>query len=188
MLNQIAQFILETGFGLLVFVLLARFYMQLVRAPFRNPVGQFLTALSDWMVLPARRIVPGLRGLDLATLACAWLAEAVLLWLVLMLRGVSIDSGTDFLAIGGLAVVELVRATIQITVAVVVVQVVVSWVSPHAPLAPLFNALARPLLRPFRRFIPLVGNVDLSPFVFIVLAQVLLIAISALGRYMLTLH
>jgi YggT family protein len=182
MLNQIAQFILETAFGLLVFVLLGRFYMQLVRASFRNPVGQFLTALSDWVVLPARRVVPGLRGLDLATLVCAWLAEAVLLWLVLMLRGFTIDSGTDFLAIGGLALMELVRATIQITMAVVVVQVVVSWVSPYAPLAPLFNALARPLLRPFQRYIPLVGNVDLSPFVFLVLAQVLLIALAYLNR------
>ena len=73
MLSQILRFLLDTVFGFFVFVLLARFYLQLLRAPFRNPLGQFVTALTNWLVLPARRLIPGMFGLDLASFLLAWL-------------------------------------------------------------------------------------------------------------------
>ena len=77
MLSQILQFLLDTIFGFFVFVLLARFYLQLMRAPFRNPLGQFVAALTNWLVLPARRFIPGMFGLDLASFLLAWLIEAL---------------------------------------------------------------------------------------------------------------
>ena len=73
MLNQILTFLLDTLLGLFSLVLLLRFYMQLLRAPFRNPLTQFLIALTDFIVRPARRVIPGLRGMDLSTLLLAWL-------------------------------------------------------------------------------------------------------------------
>jgi uncharacterized protein YggT (Ycf19 family) len=76
MFSQIAHLLIQTAFGLLVYTLLLRFYMQALRAPFRNPVGQLVTALTNWIVLPARRVIPGLMGFDLATFLLAWLAQA----------------------------------------------------------------------------------------------------------------
>ena len=69
MLDSAFKFLIDVFFGLFTYALLLRFVMQLLRAPFRNPVGQFVTALTDWVVRPARRVIPGLFGVDLASMA-----------------------------------------------------------------------------------------------------------------------
>src|SRR5260370_1632159 len=92
MLSQIAHLLIQTAFGLLVYTLLLRFYMQVLRAPFRNPVGQLVTALTNWIVLPARRVIPGLMGIDLATFLLAWLAQAFMLTLLLWVPGATLAS------------------------------------------------------------------------------------------------
>src|SRR5207302_8030872 len=92
MLVQIADLLLLNVFGLLVYMLLLRFYMQLLRAPFRNPAGQFVTALTNWMVFPARRLIPGLMGIDFATILLAWLVQALMLTLLLLLHGKTLRS------------------------------------------------------------------------------------------------
>ena len=77
---------------------------------------------------------------------------------------------------------ELVRASLYLLIGVVIVQVVISWVNPQAPLAPVFSALTRPFYAVFRRFVPPIGNVDLSPLFVLLVAQVLLILIENLAR------
>jgi YggT family protein len=189
MLSQILHFLLDTIFGFFVFVLLARFYLQLMRAPFRNPLGQFVTALTNWLVLPARRFIPGMFGLDLATFLLAWLTQALLLFLLHLLKGGGLGPVPGALAgvIFSLALLELARFSLYLLIGVILVQAVISWVNPYAPLAPLFNALTAPFLRPFRRLIPPVGNVDLSPLFVLVAAQLLLIPLEYLARSVATL-
>src|SRR2546428_4023698 len=87
MFSQIANLLIQTAFGFFVYALLLRFYMQWLRAPFRNPVGQFVSALTDWIVRPARRVVPGLFGLDLASILIAWIVEALMIVLLFWLGG-----------------------------------------------------------------------------------------------------
>jgi len=184
MLTQIAHLLIQTVFGFFVYALLLRFYMQWLRAPFRNPVGQFVSALTDWVVKPARRIVPGLLGLDLATILIAWFAEALMLVLVSWLRGFSF-AGAPGIAAGLLftiAAMELVRASLYLLIGVIIVQVVISWVNPYAPLAPVFDALTRPFYAVFRRFVPTIGNVDLSPLFVLLVAQILLILLDNVAR------
>ena len=188
MFSQIAQLLVETLFGVFIYVLLLRFYMQLLRVPFRNPIGQFVTALSDWIVRPARRVVPGLAGLDLATLLLAWFAEALMLLLLFWLRGHSF-AGAPGIATGmlfTLAALELVRISLYLLVGVVIVQVIISWVNPHAPMAPIFNALTRPFYAVFRRFIPPIGNVDLSPLFVLLVAQILVLLLANLSQFLQT--
>lgn len=184
MLSQILRFLLDTLFGFFVFVLLARFYLQLLRAPFRNPLGQFLTAMTNWLVLPARRVIPGMFGLDLASFLLAWLLEALLLFLLYLLKGAGLGPATGVLTgvIFSLALLELARFSLYLLIGVILIQAVISWVNPYAPLAPLFNALTAPFLRPLRRLIPPIGNVDLSPLFALVAAQLLLIPIEYLTR------
>lgn len=184
MLSQILHFLLDTVFGFFVFVLLARFYLQLMRAPFRNPLAQFVSALTNWLVLPARRFIPGLFGVDLSSLMLAWLVEAMLLVLLYLLRGGGFASG-PVVALGvffSLSLLELARFSIYLLIGVILIQAVISWINPHAPMAPLFNALTAPFLRPFRRLIPPIGNVDLSPLFALVAAQLLLIPLEYLAR------
>ena len=184
MLNQILRFLLDTVLGFFVFVLLARFYLQMLRAPFRNPLGQFVTALTNWLVIPARRVIPSMFGLDLASFLLAWLIEALLLFLLYALgaRGIGGASGLVVGVFFTLALLELARFSLYLLIGVILIQAVMSWVNPYAPLAPLFNALTGPFLRPFRRLIPPIGNVDLSPLFALVTAQLLLIPLEYIAR------
>jgi YggT family protein len=184
MLNQILRFLLDTVLGFFVFVLLVRFYLQLLRAPFRNPLGQFVIALTNWLVLPARRFVPSMFGLDLASFLLAWLIEALLIFTLYVLR-VGSMGGASGLTIGiffSLAFLELARFSLYLLIGVILIQAVISWINPHAPLAPMFNLITAPFLRPFRRWIPPIGNVDLSPLFALVAAQLLLIPLEHLAR------
>lgn len=170
-------FLVNTAFGLFIVVLLLRFYLQWVRAPYRNPLSDFLHALTDFMVRPARRAVPGLWGLDLATVLLAWLLQLVELLLLRQIQGEGLGPqvGLALVATALLALVMLVRIGLYIIMVAVIVQVVLSWVGPHGPATPLLNSMTRPFLRVFQRRIPPVGNVDLSPLFAIVVIQLLLI-------------
>jgi YggT family protein len=176
MLANALIFLVKTVFGLFTIALLLRFYTQWARAAYRNPLSEFLGALTDFVVRPARRLIPGLWGLDLATLLMAWLAQFIELALVLQLSGAPIDAPVGGIVAGLalLAGVMIAKLSLYIVIAVVVCQVVVSWVNPYTPVAPLLNSMTRPLLRPFRRIIPPIANVDLSPLVLIIVCQLLL--------------
>jgi YggT family protein len=176
MFGQIAVFLVDTVVAFIVFLLLARFHFQWLRVPFRNPVGEFVLALTTWIVLPARRVIPGLKGLDLATLLLAWTLQALGLWIQISISGAQPGP----LAIVMVALVDLLRYSLYILVFAVIVQAVMSWINPHAPLAPVFDAITRPFLRPLRRFVPLVANVDLTPLILLVVLQVLLIPVAHL--------
>lgn len=171
MLTQIGVFLVDAVFSFFVFMLLARFHFQWLRVPFRNPVGEFVLATTSWLVAPARRVIPGLAGLDLATLALAWLVQALSLWAQTAILGA--EPGWAVLAL--IAGVDLVRYSIYIMIFVVIVQAVMSWVNPYTPVAPVFDAMTRPFLRPLRRFVPVMGNVDLTPLILLLALYVLLI-------------
>ncbi|HSS46853.1 MAG TPA: YggT family protein [Burkholderiales bacterium] len=180
MFGQALQFLLETALDLLTLALLMRFYMQTLRVSFRNPVGEFVVALTDWLARPARRVIPGLFGFDLASFTLAWAMQVVLLLLLYWIKGF-VFAGTPGIAAGillTLALLEVIKLSVYLLIFLIIVQVLFSWVNPDAPLAPLFNSLARPFLRPFRRLIPPIGNVDLSPLFVLVLAQLALILIA----------
>ena len=175
MVGPALKFLLDTAFGLLTYAFLLRFAMQWLRAPFRNPVGQALTALTDWAVKPLRRVLPGFRGLDWSTLLLAWLAQFLWLLAVGLLLGGGVVSGTAVAALALVAVVELLKAALWLLIIVVFVQAILSWVAPDGPVAGLLNALTYRFLAPVRRVVPpLGGTLDLSPLIVIVLAQLAL--------------
>lgn len=177
MATQALTYVLETIFNLFVLAVLTRFYAQAFRAPFRNPIANFVVALTDFAVKPMRKIIPGAMGLDLASFAVAWIAQTVLQVAIYALVGIKALAMPGFWpAIALLALVKLLRLSIYLLMGVVIVQAVISWISPYHPIRPFFDALSRPFLRPFQRLIPLVGGVDLSPLVLLVILQVILIA------------
>jgi YggT family protein len=174
--TQIGVFLVDTIVAFFVFVLLARFHFQWLRVPFRNPVGEFVLATTSWLVVPTRRVVPGLAGLDLPTLLLAWLLQALGLWAQAAMLGA--EPGA--LTVAAIALVDLLRYSLYILVFAVIVQALLSWINPYTPLAPVFDALTRPFLRPLRRFVPLAGNIDLTPLILLVALYVLLIMVNHL--------
>ena len=176
MFAQIGVLLVDVVASFLVFMLLARFHFQWLRVGFRNPMGEFVIATTNWLVMPVRRVIPGLAGLDLSTLLLAWLVQALGLWAQAAIVGAEPGLGT----IAAIAAVDLLRYSLYILVFAVLVQAVLSWVNPYAPLAPVFDTLTRPFLRPLRRVVPPIGNVDLTPLILIVLLQVVLIPVGYL--------
>lgn len=183
MFSQIGQLLIDAVAGFFVFLLLARFHFQWLRVPFRNQVGAFMIAATNWIVMPARRVIPAFAGLDLATLAMAWLLQGLALYLNLLLIGREPGSAAGFVSIGGVALVDLLRYSIYILMFSLIVQAVLSWVNPYSAVGPLFDALTRPFLRPLRRIVPPLANIDLTPLVLIILLQVLLVPVSYLRAY-----
>jgi len=175
-LAQAAVFLVNTLGGLFTVALLLRFLLQLWRAPARNPLADFLAALTDFAVRPARRVIPGWWGLDIATPGLAWLCEFAQLLLVLRLRGYEFGPavGAAAVALSLLAALELGKLVVYIMMVAVIAQAVLSWISPYHALAPLLNAATRPVLRPLRRVIPPLANVDLSPLAALIALQLLL--------------
>ena len=181
MFVQIILFVLESVCGFLTLALLVRFAMQWARTPFRNPLGQFIIAVTDWMVRPVRRLIPGLFGLDMASLFLAWFWQVVYEATALGFSGVlSAVSPAPTLVVALLALLDVAKTGLYLVIGAVIVSAVFSWVNPYAPLAEVFNTLTRPLLRPFRRIIPPVGGVDLSPLALLLVLQIALFVIAGL--------
>jgi YggT family protein len=177
MLYQIPSFLLDVIVGLLGGACLLRLYMQYHRVPFGNPLGRFVFAVSDWIVMPLRRIVPSVKRWDLASAVAAWLLVLVKFLLLLLLVG-------QFGRIAILPLVSLI-GLLQLVVsgltALLLVYAVLSWVpGASAMLLDLVSRLAEPIVRPLRRVIPLVGGIDLSPLAAIVLLQVVAIVLGNL--------
>lgn len=178
--GQILKYLIDVVFGLFTFALMLRFVMQTMRAPFRNPLGQAVIALTDWIVKPLRRVFPGYKGLDWASLVATVVFE--LLW-VLALR--LVFGGFGFTGDGILFLLlrtafTFVDHVLWLFIVIVIVQAILSWVAPDGPLSGLLNALTFPLLRPIRKVIPPIGGtLDLSPLVFIVAAQILLMLLDS---------
>jgi YggT family protein len=176
MLYQIISFLLDVAVGLLAGACLLRLYMQYQRIPFGNPVGRFVFALTDWLVLPLRRVLPSVRRWDTASLAGALLlqlAQYIVLWL---LAGRVWPGGQ----LPVMALFGLLRLVISALMGLVIVYAILSWVRADSPIVDVIDRLCAPLLRPFRRMIPLVGGIDLSPLAFLVVLQIALIVVASL--------
>jgi len=172
--GQIGVYLVDTVFAFFVLLLLARFHFQWLRVPFRNPVGEFVLATTSWMVMPVRRVIPSLAGLDLATLLLAFALQCLAIWIKAEIVGVE----PALPAVLGIAALDLLRYSLYILVFAILVQVLLSWINPYAPMAPVFNAMTAPFLRPLRRFIPPLGNVDLTPLVLLIVIQIVLIVLA----------
>jgi len=174
---KIITFLLDVAAGLLGGACLLRMYMQYQRIPFGNPVGRFIFALSDWIVLPLRRILPSIRRLDTASLVAVYLielAEFLLIWLV-----AGRVTGLEILPV--LAIFGVVRLAISGLIGLVIVYAILSWVQTETLLSDIIDRLVNPLLRPVRKIIPMVGGVDLSPLVFIVVMYIIAMILDSFG-------
>lgn len=167
MLYNLFNLVLDTVAGVLAGVLLLRFWIQIVRVRPPPQIAQFTFQLSDWIVKPLRRVIPGVGGFDWASLIAAYLivllCTAIKVWLIL---------GAFPVSLFVMAIFSIVQWIIYGLTALLILEVIFSWINPHAPLAPFVQALNAPLLGPIRQIIPLLGGLDISPMVLFLLLQV----------------
>ncbi|WBY00909.1 YggT family protein [Ramlibacter tataouinensis] len=175
---QILSFLLDVATGLLGGACLLRLYMQRQRVPFGNPIGRFVFALTDWIVLPLRKVLPAAGRWDTASAVAAFLfelAQYAILWTLF-------GGGAGWPVVFVMALYGLLRLVLSALTALVIVYAILSWVQSDSILTDVVDRLCAPLLRPFRRVIPLVGGIDLSPLALLVLLQVLTMVLAALFR------
>jgi len=171
-LYQITSLLLEVAAGLLAGTCLLRLYMQYQRIPMSarsgNPMGKFIFALTDWLVLPLRRFIPAAGRWDLSSLVAAYLVQLVEFLILWAISGM----GGSLLTVGVLAAFGLVRMAISGFTGLVIVYAILSWVQTQSTIADLLERLVMPVLTPIRRVVPLAGGIDLSPLVLLLLLQI----------------
>ncbi|NLC08766.1 MAG: YggT family protein [Gammaproteobacteria bacterium] len=169
-LNEAFIYILQTLGQLYIFVVLLRFILQLVRADFYNPISQFVVKVTQPLLTPLRKIIPGFAGLDLAALALAFLVHMALAIAVLILAGAPAFDILLRLAIWIL--ISLSALFMKIFFFALIISIILSWVAPGSfnPAAQLIHQVCQPVLAPIRRMLPDLGGIDISPiFAFIAL-------------------
>lgn len=167
-INDAAIFIIQTLGSLYLLIVLMRFILQLVRANFYNPLCQFVVKATQPLLKPLRRVIPSLFGLDMSSLVLALLLQILLFVVILMLNGY--QAFTVLLLPWGL--IGIFSLFLKIIFWSMIISVILSWVAPgsRSPGAELVAQITEPVLAPFRRLIPNLGGLDISPiFAFIVI-------------------
>ncbi|WP_055318261.1 YggT family protein [Pseudomonas aeruginosa] len=181
-LNTAAIYILQTLGSLYLLIVLLRFILQLVRADFYNPLSQFIVRATKPLLNPLRRIIPGFGGIDLASLVLAILIQLVLMILILMLMGYGVGGFMMQLLIW--SIIAVTSLFLKVFFFALIISVILSWVAPgsYNPGAQLVNQICEPLLMPFRKLLPNLGGLDLSPiFAFLALKLIDMLVINNLA-------
>ncbi len=168
-------FIVKTLSDLYLLTYLLRFILQWVRADYYNPIAQFVLRVTNPLVVPARRMLPSVGGVDLPTLVVLLVLECAVTWLLLTLYGAS----TPFLNLLYLALLRLIMLALWFYAIAILVYVVLSWVGQRhgSPVASLLADIVEPVLRPVRRILPPIAGLDLSPLLVLIALQAVIIAL-----------
>lgn len=178
--SEILRDLINLVFSLYIFIVMLRFLLQLARANFFNPLSQAIVRLTNPPLKPLRRIIPGLWGIDLASVVLMLALKILELGLLVLVTGYK--AGIGVLVIVALA--ELVRLAIYIFMGAIIIRIVLSWVNPASlhpanPAGSLVTSLSEPLMGPARRLLPPISGFDFSPILVIFLLS---IALKILGR------
>lgn len=176
-LSNAAVFLISTVFNLYIFVVMLRFLMQWVRADFYNPVSQFVVKITNPPLRPLRRIIPGLAGMDLASVVLLIALQVVDLMLINLAVGRVSSAGGLFVT----AIAALLSTLITLYFITIFVEVILSWIATgaYSPITYLITQLNAPIMAPARRLIPPIGGIDLSPLVVIIVLQLTKILVIA---------
>jgi len=164
-------FLVETLIGLVLIVVLLRFLLQLIRADFRNPVSQFIVKVTNPMLVPLRRIIPGVSGIDMSSLVLLFAIQYLALFLLTAMSGVAFFP----LGMAVIAIAKLIGLAITVFTFSILIQIVISWVNPgvYNPVLGLLHQINEPILRPARKIIPPIHGFDLSPILALVVLQLI---------------
>ena len=180
MAQEILALVIQFAGSFYTTLVLLRFLLQWSRADFYNPISQFVVKATNPLLLPLRRIIPGLGGLDLASLVLGWLVMATMLGLLIVISGYPFNPG--FVAV--LALIKLANALLQIYFWAIIAVIALSWIAPGSihPAARLLAQITEPVMQPFRKVLPPMGGLDLSPILVFLVINILEVMLHHLAR------
>jgi YggT family protein len=179
-LNEIFGYLVQTLLSLYLLAMLLRFLLQLVRADFYNPISQFLVKVTNPLVIPLRRVIPGFAGLDMASLLLALLLQLAGIVALLLINGLGLPNILLLLAWSALGVVGLL---VNIYFFALLAMIILSWIAPGSrnPAVFLLFQITEPVMAPFRKALPPMGGMDFSPILLFILINVVQIALRHLA-------
>lgn len=168
-MTQALYFIVKTLAQLYLLLLLLRFWLPVLRADFHNPIAQGILRFTSPLVIPVRRIVPPIGRLDTSTILVAYVLEFLLVLVLLAIQNFTVRT----VPVAITAVFELAILSLNLFFFVILIKIILSWVAPHNynPITSLLTTMSEPVLRPFRRVVPLIGGIDISPIFAIVMLK-----------------
>ena len=178
--TEITDLLVRTLFYFILLAIVLRFLLQCVRADFYNPISQFLVKVTNPGLKPLRRIIPGVGGIDFSSVVLALLLQIAATTALALLHGYAIPNPLSMLIWGSLGLVGLV---INIYFVAILVSIVLSWVNPGAynPITLLLHQLTEPVMAPFRKLVPAIGGLDISPIFVFIAINILKIILSNIG-------
>lgn len=179
--SQIATFLISAVFSLYIGAVLIRMLLGFARANFHNPLSQVLVKITNPVLAPMRRFIPAIGKIDTSAVLLAFILTIIKTGLIFLLSHGVINLPQIFL----FSVGDIIKTIIYIYIFALIIQAVISWVgSAHGnPIVPLINSLTNPIVRPIRKVIPVMGMMDFSPLVAILLLNVLLIIVNNIFPY-----
>jgi YggT family protein len=180
-INEIFVYLIQTALSLYLLAMLLRFLLQLVRADFYNPISQFLVKITNPLVVPVRRVLPGLGGIDLASLVLSLLLQLACITAMLLLYGLGLPNFLLLLAWSALGVASLL---VNVYFFALLAMIILSWVAPgsHHPAIYLLYQITEPVMAPFRKVLPPMGGMDFSPILVFILINVVQIVLRNMAQ------
>ena len=179
-LNEILGYLIQTALSLYMVAMLLRFLLQLVKADFYNPISQFLVKITNPLVIPLRRVIPGIGGLDLASLLLAVLLQVLAIVALMLLNGLGMPNPLILVVWSTLGIVGLL---VNIYFFALLAMIILSWIAGGSsnPAISLLHQITEPVMAPFRKILPAMGGLDFSPILLFILINVLQIALRHLA-------
>ena len=182
-LSNAGVFLISTLFGLYILAFMLRFILQMVRADFYNPVSRFIVKITNPPLKPLRRFIPGLAGIDMASVIFMLALQMLEFFIITLLRNFP---APDILGLTLYAFVELISLGFYVFLFSIFILAILSWINPgqHSPINNLLSQITEPVLRPARKFLPPMSGMDLSPLIAMVgLWLIKLLLLDPLGHW-----
>ncbi len=171
-------FLINTLFNLYLMVILLRFFLQLFRADFYNPLSQFVVRATNPVLKPLRKVIPGLGGIDVSSLVFAFIVSLFKFFLLFAITSGAVPA---FLILVIISLSDLLTQSVNLLFWLILIRVIMSWINSglHNPVMAVIYQLTEPLMGPVRRILPPMGGLDLSPIILLLGIQFLLIVIES---------
>lgn len=171
-------YIVKALTSLFLLLYLLRLWLPLVQADFRNPIAQGVMRLTSPLIIPARRFIPSMGRLDTAVVIVTYAIQYLVVLILLLIM----QSMASPLVIAVTSLLNLCILSLNLFFYAILIKIILSWVAPHTynPVSAIASSMAEPVLRPFRRLLPSIGGMDLSPILAIVILKAVEIYLQTL--------
>lgn len=174
--SQAIIFLVKLFFDIYILTLILRYLLTIVRVDSLNPLSTLIMKVTNPLLKPLRRTIPGYFGIDWASIISLFLVQAIEIILVALIitGGIPAFSGLTMLTIA-----YLLRTILYIYLFIIIIQVIISWINPNVynPITTIMYQISEPILKPIRQFIPSSGGLDFSPLVALIIINLLMILI-----------